>query len=113
MRKILKEISEQYTKNDIDAQTLDRFIRLYQNDDFRFFTECIMVIRGFIGNEFLSDRFDKLSPEQKDIEHRVYKEVWEFLEFILDPRKFARVTKKFETYNKQQLDKIKATQKGR
>jgi len=113
MKKFLKEISQQYTKSEEDRQKLDRFVRLYGNEDFRFFRECILVVRGFIANDFLSDRFDNLTPEQKDIQHRVYRDVWHFLEFILDPYRFAKMTNVFESYNKRQLEKIKPTQQGK
>jgi hypothetical protein len=113
MNKFLREISDEYTKNDENRPALEAFIRLYSNDDFRFFRESIMVLRGFIANDFLSDRFSKLTPAEKDIEHRVHKEVWEFLEFILNPTKFARAANKIERYNAEQLKKIQPTPQGK
>jgi hypothetical protein len=107
MKKILKDILDQHTKNEEDAYKLERFVRLYQNEDFKFFKDCIFIIRGFMANDLLSDRYTKLDATEKDVQQRAYKYMWDFLEFMLDPRKFSRTTEAFRNYNKQQLDKLK------
>lgn len=113
VKKILRDILDQYTKSEEEAQRLDRFVRLYQNEDFKFFKDCIFTIRGFMANDLLSDRHTKLAADEKDIEQRAYKQVWDFLEFMLEPRKFARKTSEFRLYNKKQLEKIQPTLQGK
>lgn len=75
--------------------------------------QFLMLVIEKIGNDMLSQKFTNLDPTQKDVQQRVYSQMFEVIKFLIDPLKMAEPSRKITKHNKQMEATFGSDQKGK
>jgi len=97
LRKIIIELSKHYAA--IEDSAIQRKITAYASmkghAGWSVHVEMLMLLRGSIAEELLSERFTKLDATEKDVQQRAFSMVDELIKFLVNPLKKAQDRAKF------------------
>lgn len=82
---LLHEFKVLYATNAEFKRQLDNFNRAVESNEWKFFRDAILTVKGLIYSEMLSARFTDLDPQEKDTLQKVYFEVVQLLDFFSKP----------------------------
>ena len=112
MKKILAEVSMVF--RDITQPTIQKKISAYTQMKGQYgwsvHQELLMLIRGKMAEEILSERFTKLDATEKDARQRAYHMADNLIMFLLNPLKKAQEAAKFYVNFDEKLKREAAKQ---
>jgi len=101
MRKILVELSKKCFSTEADQQKLQRYHAFQKEDGWNIHVEYLRLMQGMMIEEMFSTRFTSLPPDEKDIQQRAMKHVFDVIEFLVDPTKYGRINLKIKEHNQK------------
>ena len=101
MKKILHDVTVHYLSTEERDRKLTAYSRLMKNENWPVHSEFLLLIRGMIAEEVLSDRFTKLDKEEKDSRQRAFNNVDALIQFLLNPIKNAENIAKIKRHNQE------------
>jgi hypothetical protein len=90
LRTEIKEIIEGFMKTNPDDRRLSHYWEMRQHPGWEVHQEILMMIRGKIAEEVLSERFTRLDIGEKDARQRAYNMVNQLIKFLVNPMEIAQ-----------------------
>lgn len=87
MRKIFREIAEQYRETEGGQQKIRHLHELTKTSYWKDFYELLLLVQGKMAQEMLEDRFTKLDQQSKDIAQRTYSNIYYVTNLLASPAK--------------------------
>jgi len=85
MRSLLRQLSEHYAARESEDRKLSTYIAMRKHEGWEVHQEMMLILRGMIAGELLSDRFTKLDATEKDVQQRAYSYTNDLIDFLLNP----------------------------
>jgi len=96
-KKVLAELSKHYAdfENSNVQSQISAYVSMKGTPGWRVHVEMLMLLRGAIAEEMLSNDFTELDATEKDIQQRAYSMVEDLIMFLTNPLKIAQERAKF------------------
>ena len=97
-----------YLDNDEFHRRMDAYSRIIKTPEWKFVSDVFLTMKGEMMVDMFSYKYTMLSEKDKDIQQKTYYQINQILEFLSDPRDWARK----KTLRKKMYDQAsKATAK--
>ena len=106
MKHLLRKISQKINANESDSASYSDMQK--KHPGWKVHQQYLLLLRGMIAEEMLSENFTALGPTEKDVSQRAYAAADQLILFLLDPLAEAR---RLSVYTKHNT-RMEATVRG-
>ena len=100
MKHLIIQTVKKYFSNEADRQRLSQYDRLREQPGWIFHVEALRFLQGLILQEIMSKSFTESSKEEKDVQQRAFKGIYDTIEFLIDPIVQAKTVLAIKQHNK-------------
>ena len=113
MHKILVKLSRRIVSSDEERRKCGNVEDMMKHEGWRTFAEWLLIMRGFMAEDLLSEGFTNKESIEKDIQQRAYHLADEIILFLLNPLGKAQKLARYQNLVKtlQGATKMGATKK--
>ena len=90
MRNLTNQFIEISTNSEQFRKRRDAYERLMKTNEFSFFKDVLLMIRGTILTRMLSYEFTNLDEKEKDVQQRTYYNLNEIINFLMTPTDWVK-----------------------
>ena len=107
MKNLLSNFTVFYDSYDDFQRKVSQFQRAIESPEWEFYREHILVIKSQMANNLLSDKFTKMSAEEKDILQQAYYQLNQILDYLDSPVKWFKHRNRFKQVTSNLKSKVK------
>ena len=100
MKHLIIQTVKKYFSNEADRQRLSQYDILREQPGWIFHVEALRFLQGLILQEIMSKSFTESSKEEKDVQQRAFKGIYDVIEFLIDPVAQAKTVLAIKQHNK-------------
>ena len=101
IRKLLRDMSVDFFKNEESMRNISKYRRLNTEPGWTMHQALLINILNKISEYMLSEKFMRLSIEERDAQYRGFYHTKEIIDFLLDPLKGANYRADIQRHNKE------------
>ena len=86
MQNLVRQFETLFNSHDGFKQKLGSYSRAMKTEDWQFLVDAIRIIQGQMALDMFSLRHTKLTQSEKDVVQRTYYNIYQILDFLVNPQ---------------------------
>ena len=106
----LNKLTHSIFSDEVQKGLYDKYIQMQEHEGFKhFLLPYLLMLRGYMAEDVLSEKFSRLEPYEKDVNQRAYALCSDLILWIIQPDAQARRLARIKTHNLKMGEKHKAS----
>jgi len=106
VKKLIFKLSDHYADFEKNNRSITAYAQMENHPGWSVHKEMLLLLRGLIAEDLLSQKFTELDATEKDVQQRAYSAVDDFIQFLLNPLAQAKKRAKIINFKRTQRNEF-------